>query len=138
MRMIGFGRGFGLALSLVLVSRGSAQTSACQTNADTSAIYMGTVRRTLTLGDSARLISQGLPYQPTSVTLVTSNQTCSKAVTAYNSTLPTGDPRRITKAYVMKVGNSVYAVVGRSSPAALTVLYYDTKFKWLAGISDMN
>jgi hypothetical protein len=91
------------------------------------------VTEVVTFGDSAKLVSQGIPYNPSQgITLVTQSQTCSKVVAAYNALYPQGDPGRISKAYVMKVGQNVYAAV--SPTTADLVQFYDSKYKWLAGM----
>jgi len=107
------------------------------TNADTAAGYIRAVTEIVTLSDSAGLVDQGVPYSPAQgVTLVTQTTTCSKVVSGYNSLYPVGDPRRITAAYVFKVGQNVYAAV--SPTTAELVQFFDSKYKWLAGMLHMN
>ena len=81
--------------------------------------------------------SQGIPDKPTgAITLVSDSQTCTKAVTAINATLTTSDPRRVTKAYVIKIGTKNYAAIGEKTPSVYTM--FDSKFKRLAGLVAMN
>ena len=132
----------GAALVVVVVmqpgkSQASQQSSACLSNPDTAAIHIAEVKQIVTVTDSTILVNQGLPYQPAEgVTLITNSQVCSKIVAAMNSTLPAGDPRRVSAAYVMKVGRNAYAAVG--SNASGVVYFYDTKYKWLAAMADLD
>jgi hypothetical protein len=100
-------------------------------------MHIQMVNQIVTWTDSATLVNQGLWYKPTGgVSLVTDSRTCAKAVTAINSTMPVGDPRRITKAYVLKIGSKGYAAVGEHATSPYHM--FDTKFKWLAGMGAMD
>lgn len=121
---------------LLMNTRGLAQ-SACLTNADTAGRHQRMIIQLVTMGDSARLVSQGLPYNPSAgVTLVTDTRICSKVIAAINAQMPAGDPRRLTQAYVLKMGNSAYAAVGRLAPDDYA--FFDTKYKWLASMGALN
>jgi hypothetical protein len=98
------------------------------------------VEQVVTETDSATLVAQGLPYSPSGgPVLVTSSTVCSKVVAALNSTLPAGDPRRVSKAYVFKLGNAAYAGVGdKSKVDNLAVVFLNSKYKWLTGMAAMN
>ena len=136
MRRIPIGSRVVLGLSVISPRLASAQGSPCLTNPDTAAMHIASVRVTLQ-ADSAALAAQGLPYNPalSAVTLVTKSSTCSKVVAAYNAPYPTNDPGRITKAYVMKVGNRVYAAV---TPKSDILNFYDTKFRAKAVMVPMD
>ncbi len=119
------------------LASGTVAQSSCQTNADTTAMHIRMVKQIVTWTDSATLVSQGIPYKPTgAITLVSDSQTCTKAVTAINATLTTSDPRRVTKAYVIKIGTKNYAAIGEKTPSVYTM--FDSKFKRLAGLVAMN
>ena len=130
--------GIGLAcLTTLMTGPESAAQSACMTNADTAAAYDTIVTQIVTETDSSTLVSQGIPYSPAQgVNLVTQNDICSKVVAAYNSLYPSGDSRRITPVYVHKVGQNVYAAIHPTT--AEMVQFFDTKYKWLAGMLQMK
>ncbi len=109
-----------------------AQASPCLTNADTAALYAQSVTRDITVGDSTRLVNQGLPYRPAAgVSLVADSLICQSVVDAYNAldTMP-ASPARISRAYVMRVGSTAYAMVGESNRSLF--FYFDTSYHWLA------
>jgi hypothetical protein len=103
------------------------------TNADTATRHIGIVTR-IVGDDSVRLAQQGLPYRPAQgVSLVTDSLTCRATVNAYNALLPsTSDSRAITRAYVMRVGTSVYAMVGEKTRNGY--VFFDTTYRRLAGM----
>ncbi|SRR6266513_2229740 len=116
----------------------AAQGSPCLTSADTAAIYIQSVTLDVTAGDSTRLVSLGLPYRPAGgVSLVTDAVLCQAIVDAYNAldTLPT-HPARISRAYVMRVGSSAYAMVGEKKRSVY--VYFDTAYHWLAALVSMH
>lgn len=124
-------------VATVIPGRTSVAQSACLTNADTAAAYATVVTEIVTLTDSAALVSQGIPYSPSQgVNLVTQNNICTKVVAAYNSGFPVGDPRRIAAAYVHKVGQNVYTAIHPTT--AEMVQFFDSKYKWLAGMLQMR
>jgi hypothetical protein len=121
-------------LLLALASRaGWAQGSACLTNADTAAVHVALVTEVVTLGDSARTVSQGLPYRPPEgVTLVTDPTLCATMVGAYNSGYaPADSSKRLGRAYVLRVGTAVFAVVGDGRSV---YSFFDASGRWLAAI----
>jgi hypothetical protein len=138
--MIGTGLVLAVAAVLLVSGKATPQATACLTNADTAAMHVRAVSQIVSFTDSSTLVNQGLPYQPSEgVTLVTSSQVCSKVVAAYNSPVPAGDSRRITAAYVMKVGRSAYAAVGsKTTPNSRVVYFYNTKYQWLAAMAEMD
>ncbi|MDH3290397.1 MAG: hypothetical protein OEO20_00885 [Gemmatimonadota bacterium] len=112
-----------------------AQTSACLTDPDTAALHAESVTQTVTVVDPTRLAGQGLPYRPVEgVSLVTNGRICRRVVDAYNALFPEGEENRfISRAYVLKVGKSAYAMVpeGRVD----VYMYFDSKkYKFLAGM----
>ena len=124
-------------MATLISGRESVAQSACLTNADTAAAYATIVTEIVTLTDSATLVSQGIPYSPPQgVNLVTKNNICSKVVSAYNSLYPVGDPRQITVAYVHEVGRNVYTAIHPTT--AQLVQFFDSKYKWLAGMLQMR
>jgi len=125
-----------LSLALSATSRPalSAQRSPCLTNADTAATHITQVTMDLTSGDSARLARQGLPYRPTSISLVTDSATCAAVVHAYNSTSP-DSTTMVARAYVLRVGTRNYVAIGENKPSVY--VYFDKKYHWLAGLVSM-
>jgi hypothetical protein len=120
---------------IIMPTRRSAQGSPCLTNADTAARYINQVTTALTGGDSTRLVQQGLPYRPSGgISLVTDSATCAAVVNAYNSTSP-DSTTMVTRAYVLRVGNSNYATVGENKPGVF--VYFDNTYHWLAGLVSM-
>ena len=126
----------GLACLTTLLT-GRESVAQCMTNADTAAAYAAIVTEIVTEGDSAALVSQGIPYAPSQgVSLVTQNNTCLKVVAAYNARYPAGDPRRITAAYVHKVGENVFTAIHPTTEQI--VQFFDSKYQWLAGMLQMK
>jgi len=126
-----------ITLSGMRPAGAAAQSSSCQTNADTAGRHIAFVTRNVTEGDSAHLAAQGIPYRPPDgVSLVTDTLTCRSIVDAYNAQLPNPtDPRRISRAYVMRVGTSAYAMVGEKG---LVYVFFDTAYHWLAAFVGMQ
>lgn len=112
----------------------SAQSSPCLTNADTAATHIKQVTMSLTGGDSARLVQQGLPYRPTGISLVTDSATCAAVVNAYNSTSH-DSTTMVTRAYVLRVGTTTYAAIGEHRSGVY--VYFDNTYHWLAGLVSM-
>jgi hypothetical protein len=111
----------------------AGQVSPCLTNADTASWHVAAVSRTITSGDSARLVQQGLPYRPhQGVVLVTDSLICQSAINAYNA-LDSTSSTNISRAYVMRVGTTVYAL------AEPGVYYFlDSAYHFLASIVAMD
>lgn len=126
-----------LTLLLLLVAgvrNGVTQTSACLANADTAATHVGAVTRIVEY-DSTLLAQQGLPYRPPGgVALVTDSLTCRHVVDAYNALDSLATQRHITRAYVMRVGTTAYAMTTDGS----VVYFVDTSYHWLAAMVSMN
>jgi hypothetical protein len=87
-------------------------TSRCLTDADTAAVHIRAVTQTVTRGDSASLVALGLPFRPREgVSLVSDPQVCDRVIDAYNSLFPNEEhPGRISSAYILKIGDSAYAL----------------------------
>ncbi|MDP3910369.1 MAG: hypothetical protein Q8Q14_08245 [Gemmatimonadales bacterium] len=113
-----------------------AQTSPCLANPDTAAIHVAFVTRQVTVGDSARLAQQGLPYQPPAgVALVSDTTICRAVIDAYNG-LDSVPATNVARAYVMTVGTTAYAMVGDTS--GVVYIVFDTAYNVLGGIVPMQ
>jgi len=101
----------GLCLVLCVPARVRAQpASTCLTQADTAAMIVARLQRTIAWSDSAQLANVGLPkVAANQVVLETSNNVCKKAVPAYRQA--TGLPSTLTAAYVIRVGSGRLVVV---------------------------
>lgn len=123
------------ALVMGIAGRAKAQGSPCLANPDTAAAYTQAVTRIVTLGDSSRLVQQGIPFNPQSgVGIVTDSLTCRAIINAYNG-LSAPDSTDIGHAYVMTVGTTAYAMVGEKAPGV--VIFFDSSYHWLAGFAKM-
>jgi hypothetical protein len=131
-----------LAAALAALSPSSAygQTGFCMANADTAASHIAATRLSLSgagAADSLRLKALGLPYNPASVTLVTTDSKCKSVVNAYNAQWPAGDPHRVQRGYVIKVGTSAFALIlanqGLDKPR--NIFFFNASFKWLVAIA---
>lgn len=113
--------------------QGWGQASPCLTNADTAAVHVALVTEVVTLGDSARTVSRGLPYRPPEgVSLVTDPTLCATMVGAYNSAYaPADSSKHLPRAYVLRVGTAAYAVVGGGRSV---YAFFDASGRWLAAI----
>jgi len=124
-----------LILTILPVVQAHAQGSPCLSNPDTAATHAATVTRFVTLGDSSRLVQQGIPYRPAEgVAVVTDTVICRAIVTAYNG-LSSPDAADISRAYVLTVGTTAYAMVGEKTPSVYA--FFDTSYHWLAGFAKM-
>lgn len=113
-----------------------AQASPCLANPDTAAIHVAFVTRQVTLGDSARLAQQGLPYRPSAgVALVSDTTICRAVIDAYNA-LDSVTATNVGRAYVMTVGTTAYAMRGDTSGTVYIVL--DTAYHVLGGVVPMK
>jgi hypothetical protein len=112
----------------------AGQASACVTNPDTAATHVETVTRIVEY-DSSLLVSQGLPYRPPEgVVVVTDSLICRRVVDAYNALDSLATQRHITRAYVMRVGTTAYAMTFDGA-----VMYFvDTSYHWLAAMAALN
>jgi len=121
-----------LVLHVMVVEGSVAQASACLTNRDTASLHVQAVTRIVTTGDSARLVQQGIPYRPPAgVSLVTDSLICRATVNAYNA-LDSNASTNISRAYVMKVGTTAYALCdGTPGPV---YIFWDTAYHWIAGL----
>lgn len=115
---------------------GTAQSSPCMGNPDTAASHIAGVLQTVTSGDSTRLALQGLPYRPPQgVVLVTDSVVCRSIVDAYNA-LDSVPSTNISRAYVMKVGTTAYAMVGDTP--GVVYCFFDMAYRLLAGVVPLN
>jgi hypothetical protein len=136
--MRGYRLPFSLAFGVLIAAAGpgASQGLPCLTNADTAARHIEEVTA-IVAEDSIRLVQQGLPYRPAAgVALVTDSITCRSLVDAHNAGLAPTDPGRISAAYVMRVGTSIYAMVGDALPD----IYYfrDAAYQILAAMVGMH
>lgn len=112
------------------------QTSRCLANPDTAAIHVAFVTRQVTIGDSARLAQQGLPYRPAAgVALVSDTTICRAVIDAYNA-LDSVTATNVGRAYVMAVGTTAYAMVGDTS--GVVYIVFDTAYHVLGSIVPMQ
>ena len=86
-------------------SRGQVAASSpigCSAHPDTASLALGLVREMFTLNDSASLVRAGLPYKPTTLTLVTTTAICDSIIARFNASLTGGDTvYRVTSGYVV-------------------------------------
>jgi hypothetical protein len=89
------------------------------------------------LGDSARLAAQGVPYRPAGgVSMVTDSLTCGSVIDAYNAQVPDpADPRRLSRAYVLRAGTTYALAVGQPGSA---YIFFDAEYHWLAGFVGLH
>ena len=121
-----------LVLHMMVVEGSVAQASACLTNRDTASKHIQELTRIVTVGDSARLAQQGIPYRPAEgVSLVTDSRVCRSIVSAYNA-LDSTASTNITRAYVLKVGTTAYAMSGATRGSVY--IFWDTAYHWIAGV----
>ena len=125
-------------LGVVLPRHGVGQSPPCATSADTAATLTGAVKQIVTVGDSARLATLGLPYRPASgVTLISDANTCTTAIAAVNARFATVSPAdSVQRAYVFRVGTTVYAVVPPPTAAGQlrSFLFLDSGVNFLAQV----
>jgi hypothetical protein len=74
------------------------QASACVAHPDTAGYVMTAAKSVLFDSDSTELAFQGLPFAPASVTVIAEEPTCAS--------------KHLPRAYVLRVGTAVFAVVG--------------------------
>ena len=125
-----------LVLLLAASRSGAAQTSACLTNADTASRHLAFVTQQVTIGDSTRLVQQGIPYRPAAgVALVSDSTICQAVINAYNA-LDSVTATNVGRAYVMTVGTSAYAMVGDASGSGV-YFFFDPTYHVLAAVVAM-
>ena len=129
--------GLTLGLHVVAVSReAAAQASPCLTNPDTAAVHVAFVTRQVTVGDSALLAQQGLPYRPAAgVAVVSDTVICRSVINAYNA-LDSVPATNVIRAYVLTVGTTAYAMRGDQSGVVYIIL--NTAYQVLGGIVPMQ
>ncbi|MBV6505391.1 MAG: hypothetical protein ILNGONEN_00950 [Syntrophorhabdaceae bacterium] len=117
----------------------SILTPSCLTNADTAVVVEQSVRRHLTLGDSAQIVSKGIPYNPAIVQVVTTEATCSAVIAAYNGLLsPPEVSKQIQSAYVVQAGGA-YALRGPVSASHPTTYYYfDSTYTFKFSLAELD
>ena len=125
-----------LGLHQFAMGKGAAQTSPCSVNPDSGAMHVAFLTRQVTLGDSARLAQQGLPYRPPAGVAIVSDTTICRAVTTSYNALDSITATNVGQAYVMKVGTTPYAMVGDKSGNVYFV--FDTAYHVLGGVVPMN
>lgn len=129
-------------LSALLVSTPASRpftTPSCLTNADTVTIVEQAVTRHLSLGDSAELVTNGVPYNPSIVQAITADSTCSAVIAAYNALLDSTEvSKQLQSAFVVQAG-SAYALrgpVNANYPTAY--FYFDSTFAFRFSLSELN
>jgi hypothetical protein len=84
----------------------------CRTAADTSAAFVTAARQSLSMKDSAQLVSIGMPFMPASVTLVTDSTTCAQVIGSFNQLHPPADGlKRTASAYVVQADSAFVVYV---------------------------
>jgi hypothetical protein len=111
----------------------------CRTNPDTLAIVVQGVMLQLTLGDSADLVSAGIPFNPDTVRPVLADSTCAVLLASLNGLLtPAESGLRIDSAYVV-AADYAYALVGAMSPGAtIDYNYFDSTFAFKFALTDLH
>ena len=125
-------------LGLLLTARqgAAAQSSPCLTNPDTAAKNIAFVTQQVTIGDSTRLVQQGIPYRPAAgVALVSDSTICQAVINGYNA-LDSVTATNVERAYVMSVGTTAYAMVGDASGSAI-YFFFDLTYHVLAAVVAM-
>jgi hypothetical protein len=106
----------------------------CRTNRDTAAVVISMAESQLSNTDSTTIVSKGLPYKPTSVTLVTTAATCTSVINAFNALFPNSRKNdRISStegAYVVKAGTAyaLYRVVPAGDLGA--IFFFNSAFQY--------
>jgi hypothetical protein len=99
-------------------------------------MYVKIVTQELGYGDSTLLAREGLPYKPVQgVSLVTDTVVCRAIINAYNS-LDTDTSTQVERAYVLKAGTTVYAMVGEKARSVR--VYFDTRYHWVAALVSLH
>jgi hypothetical protein len=111
----------------------------CLTNEDTAVVVEQSVRRHLPFGDSAGIVNKGIPYNPTSVQVVTTEATCSAVIAAYNGLLSSSESsKQIESAYVVRAGTA-FALRGPLSVGYPTTYYYfDSTYTFKFSLSELD
>jgi hypothetical protein len=132
-----------LTLLLLFLSLGlpSAQAQVCRPADSTSAGLIRELKRYASaLSGDERIMRDTLrlPFtSPAQVVLVTSESTCRKANTAYQTAVANSGGTGLTgRVYLIKVGAERYAVLdpnyNAGTPGAWTVVIFDSRFKMLS------
>jgi hypothetical protein len=128
-----------LASALLISGLGKpahAQASYCRTNADTANLYVKLERLGASTVDTAYMRSHGLPYAPPSaVALVTANNTCKAAVSAYNKTHGLSGSRAIASVYVLAIGSAGYVVINPLETTGNRLMKYLYNRSWVLMMS---
>ena len=96
-----------LAALVGLSAGGSAGAAPCRVQRDTSELAEYLIKQTLTYNDSAAIVALGLPFNPSSASIVSDSTTCQSIVNSYNAHLLVADSLlRITSGYVVRVGTA--------------------------------
>lgn len=102
-----------LALAALACFFTPARAQSCLSNADTANTYSTYIKRYLTDVDSVDVVGVGLPFSPTTTTLVTNDVDCSRAIARYNERYPSAP---VSQTYLFLVQSRAYAMVNLVSP----------------------
>jgi hypothetical protein len=118
----------GLAAFVIRPASAAAQ---CRTNADTAAAVVGMIETHLSSADSTDLVSMGLPYKPSSVTIVSTASVCTSVINSFNALYPNSQKsRRISSAFIVKADNS-YALYRPPRAGKLdTYFFFNSTFQY--------
>lgn len=111
--------GFALFFSVALAPVSDARAQACRGADSTSAYFVSDLRELTSstkVEDGWQRRDLKIPVvDSTTVTLVTDNKVCQKALATYNTTVAAGQPAA-TRVYVVKVG-TVYVALDSDRPS---------------------
>ena len=104
-RILALGAAATLLVALLgLSGAGSAVAAPCRVQSDTGELAEYLIKNMLTYNDSAGMVALGLPFNPSSATIVRDSTTCQAVVNSYNAHLPVADSLlHITSGYVVSV-----------------------------------
>lgn len=112
-------------------TRPALAAAQCRTNSDTSATVVAIVETHLSSADSTNLVSMGLPYKPSSVTIVSTASICTSVINSFNALYPNSQKnKRISSAYIVKADNS-YALYRPPTTGKFdTYFFFNSAFQY--------
>lgn len=123
------------AMSILPLCHGRAWAQ-CRTATDTASAFVTAARHSLSVKDSAQLVSMGMPFKPASVTLVTDSATCAQVIGSFNQLHPPEDSlKRVTMAFVVQADSAFVVYVPQ--PGFLDQYFYFDRvktFKFALGV----
>lgn len=112
--------------SIALVPKSlAAQAAPCRTASDTGAVAVRIASLALAKNDSASLVSAGLPYKPTQLSLVTDSTTCQAVLNSFNAH-PDNAGAQISSGYIVRAGSAFILYVPSEE-----VSYFDQTYRYL-------